>query len=157
MFWSRVMSQYEPLIPIQHIWVKKHLVAVFGENIGLLNFIPHLSRVDTYQPTITIFIYIILIKGVPLLAPKNNTLEIREIHFNGLLYLSDVPNVPRTRFWSRWLDQLDWSNSTSTPQSCVMFPKSTFSVRKWCPYAHIDGNKWTYYKKVKKIIVPCVL
>ena len=84
------MSQYEPPIPIQHIWVKKNLVAVFGENIGLLRFIPHLSRVDTYQPAIAIFLYIIPIKGVPPLSPKNNALERREVHFNDLLYLSDV-------------------------------------------------------------------
>ena len=84
------MSQYEPPIPIQHIWVKKHLVGVFGEKIGLLLFIPHLSRVDTYQPTIVIFLYIVLIKGVLALAPKNNTLERRETHFNDLLYLSGV-------------------------------------------------------------------
>ena len=90
MFRSRVMSQYEPPIPIQQIWVKKHLAAMFGENIRLLSIIPHLSRVDTYQPTIAIFLYIIPIKGVPPLAPKNTTLEIREIHFNDLLYLSDV-------------------------------------------------------------------
>ena len=83
------MSQYKPPIPLEHIWVKIHLVAMFGENIGLLSFIPHLSRVDTYQPTVVIFLYIILIKGVPPLAPKNNTLEIREIHFNDILYLSD--------------------------------------------------------------------
>ena len=84
------MSQYEPPITIQHIWVKKHLVSMFGENIGLLSFIPHLSRVDIYQPTIVIFLYIILIKGVPVLAPKNNTLERREDHFNDLLYIFDV-------------------------------------------------------------------
>ena len=84
------MSQYKPPIPIQHIWVKEHLIVVFGENIGLLIFISHLSRVDTYQPTIMVFLYIILIKGVPPPAPKNNTLERREIHFNDLLYLSDV-------------------------------------------------------------------
>ena len=90
MFRSRVMCQYEPPIPIQHIWVKKHLFVVFGENIGLLSFIPHLSRVDTYQPTIAIFLYIMLIKGLPPLVPKNSTLERREIHFNDLLYLSDV-------------------------------------------------------------------
>ena len=84
------MSQYEPPIPIQHIWVEKHLVSVFKENIGLLSFIPHLSRVDTYQPTITIFLYLIPIKGVLPLAPKNNTLERRENHFNNLLYPSDV-------------------------------------------------------------------
>ena len=84
------MCQYKPPIPIQHIWVKKHLVAVFGENIGLLSFIPHLSRVDTYQPTIVIFLDIILIKGVPPFAPKNNILERRETHFNDVLYLSDV-------------------------------------------------------------------
>ena len=84
------MCQYEPPIPIQHIWVEKHLAAVFRENIGLLSFIPHLSRVDTYQPTIVIFLYIIPIKGVPPLAPKNNTLERRKIHFNDLLYLFDV-------------------------------------------------------------------
>ena len=90
MFWSRVMSQYKPPIPIQHIWVKKHLVVVFRENIGLLSFIPHLSRVDTYQPTIAIFLYIILINGVLPLEPKNNTLERRKIHFNDLLCLCDV-------------------------------------------------------------------
>ena len=84
------MSQYEPPIHIQHIWVKKNLVAVFGENIGLLSFILHLSRVDTYYPTIMIFFYIILIKGVPPVAPKNNTLERRETHFNDLLFLSDI-------------------------------------------------------------------
>ena len=84
------MSQYKPPIPIQHIGVKKHLVAVFGENIELLSFIPHLSRVDTYHLTITIFLYTILIKDVPPLVPKNNTLERREVHFNDLLYLSDV-------------------------------------------------------------------
>ena len=84
------MSQYKPPIPIQHIWVKKHLVTVFGENIMLLSFIPHLSKVDTYQPTIIIFLYIISIKGVPPLAPKNNTLEKREVHVNDLLYLSNV-------------------------------------------------------------------
>ena len=88
------MSQYEHPIPIQHIWVKKHLVAVLGENIGLLSFIPHLSRVDTYQRTIVIFLYIIPIKGVPPLAPKNNTLERREIHFNDLLYIFDVIKRP---------------------------------------------------------------
>ena len=84
------MSQYEPPIPIQHIWVKKHLVAVFGENIGLLSFIPNISRVDTYQPAIAAFLYIIPIKGFPPLSPKNKKLEGREIHFNDLLYLSDV-------------------------------------------------------------------
>ena len=84
------MCQYEPPIPIQHIWVKKHLVAVFGENIRLLSLMPHLSRVDTYQPTIVIFLYIILIKGIPPLGPKNNKLERREVHFNDLLYLSNV-------------------------------------------------------------------
>ena len=84
------MSQYEPPIPIQHSWVKKDLVVVFGENIGLLSFIPHPSRVDTYHPTIMIFLFIIFIKGVPHLAPKNNTLERREVHFNNLLYLSDI-------------------------------------------------------------------
>ena len=84
------MSQYEPPIPIQHISVKKHLVAVFGENMGLLSFILHLSRADTYQTTTVIFLYIIPIKGVPPLAPKNNTLERRKIYFNDLLYLSDV-------------------------------------------------------------------
>ena len=66
------------------------MVAMFGENIGLLSFTPHLSRVDTYQPTIVIFLYIILLIGVPPLAPKNNTLEIREVHFNDLLYLFDI-------------------------------------------------------------------
>ena len=85
------MSQYEPPIPIQHIRFKKNLVAMLGENIGLLSFIPHLSRVDTYKPTIVIFLYIILIKCVPPLAPKNNTLERREIHFNDHLYIFDVP------------------------------------------------------------------
>jgi len=70
--------------------VKKHLVAMFRENIRLPNFIPHLSRVDTYQPTIMIFLYIILIKGAPPLAPRNNTLERSEVHLNDLLYLSDV-------------------------------------------------------------------
>ena len=79
------MSQYKPPIPIQHIWVKKHMGAVFVENIGLLSFIPHLSRVDTYQSTIAIFLYIIPIKCVPPLAPKNNTLERREVHFSDLL------------------------------------------------------------------------
>ena len=71
------MSQYEPPIPNQHIWVRKCLVTVFGENRGLLSFIPHFYRVDTYEPTIVIFLYIIPIKGVPPLAPKNNTLERR--------------------------------------------------------------------------------
>ena len=84
------MFQYEPPIPIQHIWVKKHLVVEFGENIWLLSFIPHISRVDAYQHTIVIFLYIILIKGVPPLAPKNNTLERGEVHFNDILYLSNV-------------------------------------------------------------------
>ena len=51
---------------------------------------PHLFRVDRYQPTIVIFLYIIPIKGVPPLAPKNNTLERREVHLNDLLYLSNI-------------------------------------------------------------------
>jgi len=56
---------------------KKHLVAVFWEKLRLPSFMPHISRVDRYQPTITILLYIILIKGLPPLAPRNNTLEQR--------------------------------------------------------------------------------
>ena len=52
------------------------MVVVFWENIRLLTFIPHISRVDTYQLTIMIFLYIIPDGCVPPPAPKNNTLEI---------------------------------------------------------------------------------
>ena len=76
MFRSQIMSQYDPPIPIQHIWVKKHLVAMFWENIRLLSFNPHFSRVNTYYPTIMIFLYISLVECIPPLATKNNTLKI---------------------------------------------------------------------------------
>ena len=67
---------------------------MFCENIRLPNFIPCLSRIDTYQLTITIFLYVIHMECVPPPAPKNNTLERWEVHLNDLLYLFDIMKHP---------------------------------------------------------------
>ena len=95
MLFTKICLGLEPCLSSNHYpnlthLGKKHLVAMFWENIRLLCFIQHYFGVNTYWPTIMIYLSIILVKGIPRLALENNTLKRWEIHSHDLLYLSNV-------------------------------------------------------------------